>query len=272
MEHHTYEPSPALESVVKSYWTLSVPKEVPKGRQQILSDGCMDLIFNLGDDVYRILPDESKVAQPSVFILGQITKSMWVEPTGLVETFAARFHPGGFSYFTKVPMKDLADKDTDLRDLFDPQRVDQLEATIRQTSDVQARMAAVDAFLIDCLESNLNVSDLVTSMIDKIMLTDGNLQIKNELKANPSQRRTLERLFAKQVGTSPKQLCRAIRLQKTLKSMIDANKNLTDIGYDSEFYDQAHFIKDFKGITGVTPKQFFDNEDFRLSTLLYGDQ
>ena len=89
------------------------------------------------------------------------------------------------------------------------------------------------------------------------------------MKDYPAQRRTLERKFAKQVGTSPKQLCRAIRLQKTLKTMLDGNKSLTDVGYESEYYDQAHFIKDFKDFTGVSPKQFYTDKNFTLSSLLY---
>ena len=99
MEYKTYQPDSDLGTLVKCYWTLNIPEEVPKGRQQVLSDGCMDMIFNLGDDVKRILPNDKFTIQPRSFVLGQIIKPMWIEPTGKVETFAVRFFPGSFSYF-----------------------------------------------------------------------------------------------------------------------------------------------------------------------------
>ena len=45
--------------------------------------------------------------------------------------------------------------------------------------------------------------------------------------------------------------------------------NLTNIAYESEYYDQAHFIKDFKEFTGTNPKRFLDNKEMALSSLFY---
>ncbi|MEM6628340.1 MAG: helix-turn-helix transcriptional regulator [Bacteroidota bacterium] len=269
MEYHTYQPSPELGTLVKCYWTLQIPKEVPKGRQQVLSDGCMDMIFNLGDAVHRILPNDSFLVQPRSFVLGQIIEPMWIEPLGKVETFAARFHPGSFAYFTQAPMSELADKDTELKALFDKKKVAHIESEISQAKDTQARIALIETFLFDILKESVDVSGLVRSILDKILQTDGTVPIKEVMQDIPSQRRSLERKFAKEVGTSPKQLCRAIRFQKTLKTILEGNTNLTDIGYESEYYDQAHFIKDFKDFTGVSPKQFYSDPNFTLSSLLY---
>jgi transcriptional regulator GlxA family with amidase domain len=61
----------------------------------------------------------------------------------------------------------------------------------------------------------------------------------------------LERKFLKQVGLSPKQLGKVIRLQTALKMVLNQqSESLTKIAYESEYYDQAHFIKDFQGIHG----------------------
>lgn len=269
MEYNTYEPDSDLGTLVKCYWTLNIPREVPKGRQQVLPDGCMEMIFNLGDQVRRVLPDNKYLMQPRSFILGQITQPMWIEPMGKVKTFAVRFKPGGLSYFTKTPMSNLTDKDTELKELFDEEKVVKIESAISQAKDVTEKILLIEYFLFDILVENIDISSLLKSVIDKILQTNGTVSIKDITQDHPRQRRSLERKFIKQVGTSPKQLCRAIRFQKTLKTMLDSNKKLTDVGYESEFFDQAHFIKDFKDFTGISPKQFYTDKNFALSSLLY---
>ncbi|MEM9984393.1 MAG: helix-turn-helix transcriptional regulator [Bacteroidota bacterium] len=271
MEYHTYPPDPDLGTLIKCHWTLHIPKEVPKGRQQVLSDGCMDLIFNFGDEVYRILPDETHLVQPTSFVLGQITRPMWIEPMGEVETFAVRFRPGSFSYFTRRPMTDMADQDTPLSELFAEQRVRELEAEISKASETSERISLIERFLLGVLEITVEPSALCQSVIDQILETKGSSSVKAMLQGQSNQRRRLEREFAQRVGTSPKQLCRAIRLQQALKTMLEGKKKLTEVGHENEYFDQAHFIKDFKDFTGVSPKEFYTDDHFLLSSLLYAE-
>ncbi len=200
MEYLTYSSDNDLGTFVKCYWTLSVPGEGPKEKQQVLSDGCMDMIFNLGDDVHRILPGDRYLVQPRSFILGQIIQPMWIRPVGEVKTFAVRFRPGCFAYFTNTPMTDLADKDTDLSMLFDGDKVHAIESAIQQAKDTPERIGRVEDFLLGLLEEGTNVQDLVKSVIDRILQTHGSVSIKSILKEHPGQRRKLERKFASKWG------------------------------------------------------------------------
>ena len=143
---------------------------------------------------------------------------MWIEPTGKVETFAVRFFPGSFSYFTNFTMSDLADQDTDLKELFDKNKVALIELAIEKTQDTFERIELVEKFLYDILQETIDIPNLIKSVIDKILQTNGTVSIKEAMKDNPSQRRNLERKFTKQVGTSPKQLCRIIRFQKSIEN------------------------------------------------------
>lgn len=270
MEYHTYPPDSELDALIKCFWTLRIPKEVPKGQQQILPDGCMDLIFNLGDEVKRIVSEEEFLIQPRAFVLGQIKNPCWIEPTGKVETFAVRFHPGSFAYFTSVPMSGLVDKDTELSELFDRGRVRDLEAAIIATEDTHKRIEILSAFLVESLAATVDVDQLLSATLEKIFQTRGSQGLTQLLEGNQNQRRKIERKFSKLVGLSPKQLCRIIRLQASLRHMLEGDKSLTHVGNEGDFFDQAHFVKDFKDFTGVSPKEFYKDPSFALSSVFYG--
>ena len=70
----------------------------------------------------------------------------------------------------------------------------------------------------------------------------------------------MERKFVSAIGMGPKQLSKMIRLQATLKTMKQKKfKSLTSLAYENGYYDQSHFIKDFKVFTGMSPKLFFSD-------------
>ena len=87
-----------------------------------------------------------------------------------------------------------------------------------------------------------------------MLATKGNASINAILKSDLTKRRQLERKFINQIGISPKQLGKVIRLQTALKLLLNQqSENLTQIAYESEYYDQAHFIHDYKTFAGLTP-------------------
>ena len=86
-------------------------------------------------------------------------------------------------------------------------------------------------------------------------------------KSNNINRRQLARKFSSAIGLSPKQLAKTVRIQTTLKILLNKEiTSLTDLAYENEYFDQAHFIKEFKEFTGLTPKEFFGN-DLKMSLI-----
>jgi transcriptional regulator GlxA family with amidase domain len=110
---------------------------------------------------------------------------------------------------------------------------------------------------------------LVKTTVDTLLATNGSTSINQILKNDLSKRRQLERNFKKQIGISPKQLGKVLRLQTALKMLLNDKESLTNVAYESEYFDQAHFIKDFKEFIGTTPKEFIGNENMALSSLFY---
>ncbi|WP_276371540.1 helix-turn-helix domain-containing protein [Chryseolinea sp. H1M3-3] len=270
MNYQTFQPRSDLASLVKCYWTLEVPVQKNPQRQRIIPDGCIEMIFILADDVKRYTYEDKFIIQPRELVLGQITEPFFIEPTGYVNTFAVRFYPYGFANFVTTPIQELANKETPVRLLFGEEPSKELKQKIIYATGIQERIEIVEDFLLDKLSEKATIDNIVKTTIDAILLTKGSASINAILKDDLSKRRQLERKFIKQIGISPKQLGKVIRLQTALKMLLNReSENLTNIAYQSEYYDQAHFIKDFKEFTGTTPKDFLEDDKMILSALFY---
>lgn len=270
MNYQTFPPHPDLESFVKCYWTLEIPAQKDVQRQLIIPDGCIEMIFILGDDIKRYTSADEFIIQPREMVIGQITEPFYIQPTGYVNTFAVRFYPYGFANFVPTPIRELTNRETPLELLFEKEASKQLEQKIILATDTEERISIVENFFLNRLSDKTTVDSIVKTTIDTIFSTKGASSINAILKDSLSKRRQLEREFKKQIGISPKQLGKVIRLQTALKMLLNQqSETLTSIAYESEYYDQAHFIKDFKEFTGITPKEFLGNDQMTLSTIFY---
>lgn len=270
LNYQTFLPHPDLESLVSCYWTLEVPADNGSQKQRIVPDGCIEMAFILGDDIRRYTSKDEFILQPRAMVLGQTIEPFYIEPTGYVNTFAIRFYPYGFANFVTEPIKNLANKETPLESLFQERIAKELEQKIIQAKDVKQRIEIIENFLIERLNDKSTVESIVKATVDALFSTNGNVPIKTILKDDLSKRRQLERKFSKQIGVSPKQLGKLIRLQTALKMLLNKEaESLTTIAYESDYYDQAHFIKDFREFTGTNPKEFLGNKNMTLSALFY---
>ncbi len=69
--------------------------------------------------------------------------------------------------------------------------------------------------------------------------------------------RSLERLIKQYVGISPKVYSRIVRFQSGLQALRKNDfRTLTEVAYQKEFFDQSHFIREFRTFTGMNPKQY----------------
>jgi len=270
MKYQTFEPNTDLSSIVQCYWTLEVPSIENPERQRIVPDGTIEMAFILGDNIKRFTTENEFLIQPRAMVLGQTVKPFYIQPVGEVKTFAIRFYPFGFANFIKLDIKDLLNKETHISELFKKEESQNLESLIISASNTQERIKIIENFLTERLSRSSTIDKIVSSTVNDIILSNGSFAINDLLKKHNSNRRQLERKFSKQVGLSPKQLGKVIRLQAALKLLINNDaKNLTQIAYTSDYYDQAHFIKDFQEFTGTNPKSYLKSKELELSTLFY---
>ncbi|MEM8524174.1 MAG: helix-turn-helix transcriptional regulator [Bacteroidota bacterium] len=266
MKGKIFEPSEDLKDFVMCYWTLDFPREDTPQINTIVPDGTMKLIFHYGNLYWHHPENGSRFLQPRCFLIGQLTRPYVVEPQGDTGTFVIRFHPNGFLPFATLPIKAMENTPVSLNTLYGKEG-DELEQNILNANSTKERISIAEQFLTARLTDAKIIDDIVKSTVNTILESKGQLSITELSQRNYIHRRQLVRKFSTTIGLSPKQLSKTIRLQATLKALLNQQKSkLTDFAYDHEYYDQSHFIKDFKEFTGLSPKEFY-GDDLKMSLL-----
>ena len=269
MNYQTFQPHPDLSALIKFYWTLEVPYDPSNQKQKIIPDGYIEMTFNLKDKIKRYVSENDYIIHPNSMVMGQRTKSYFIEPLGDVDSFAICFYPYGFANFVSTPLENLVDLEAPIESLLGKIPAKELEQKIIYATSTQERIEVIETFFLNKLNQNKTIENLVKTTVDALLASNGSNSINQILKDDLSKRRQLERNFKKQIGISPKQLGKVLRLQTALKILLNSNETLTSIAYESDYFDQAHFIKDFKEFIGTTPKEFLGNENMTLSALFY---
>lgn len=271
MQGNIFEPDIKLKDFVKRYWTLDFPIENTPKLNTIIPDGTMKLIFHYGDLYWHHPQLGEKYLQPRCFLIGQLTQPYVVEPAGDTGTFVAQFHPNGFLPFSTIPIKEMENTPVPLDRLYGKKGL-QLEANILDATTTKQRIGIIEEFLLDKLTNSETIDKIVKSIVDTILIDNGHTSVGTLSEKNNITRRQLSRKFASAIGLSPKQLSKTIRLQAALKTLLSSeDSKLTDVAYENEYFDQSHFIKDFKEFTGLSPKEFY-GDNLQMSLIFESPQ
>jgi AraC-like DNA-binding protein len=270
MDYRTFIPDHRLTSFIKCFWSLEAPAEANAERQRIVPDGCMEMIFHYGDLYSQFFKDGSTITQPRSFIFGQITSPLEIAPLGISGIVAARFFPDGFIPFNSMALYKMENRAVPLNELYGDEGI-ALESSVLAASDNEARIKLIENFLLQKL-SVINVGDLAKKSVEILLASKGHSSIASLADQLQTNKRQLERRFSSVIGLSPKQLSKIIRLQAALKRMEQKQfTSLTELAYENGYFDQAHFIKDFKEFTGISPKRFY-SDSMKMSALFIGTE
>lgn len=266
MDYCQHEPPGVLQPFIKCFWTLEAPPQPVEEKQRIVPDGCMEMIFHYGDLYKQYLDDARFIIQPRCFVFGQITSPLDIAPTGSSGIIAARFQPDGFIPFSSYPLSQMENKAVPLIELFG-EGVKQLEENVLTAFSTGEKIDFITEFLQKNLETPEAADRIINTSLDTLLQSNGNMNVDDLADHLQINRRQLERKFSAAIGLSPKQYSKMIRLQSTLKAMqLNKYTSLTSLAYENGYYDQAHFIKDFKEFTGISPRRFYEGS-LKLSSL-----
>ncbi|MEJ1241012.1 helix-turn-helix domain-containing protein [Chryseolinea sp. T2] len=171
-----------------------------------------------------------------------------------IGTILVYFTETGFAHFGSHPAHELFNLSVSLDYIFDRSRVMEVEEKLAISTTDKQRIRIVEHFLISQL-TEIQHDKLVVEAVRLIYESKGGIRIKELNERLSISQSPLEKRFRKVVGTTPKKFASIVRLNHVITSL-NKTKSLTEICYDNNFFDQAHFNRDFKQFTGETPENF----------------
>jgi AraC-like DNA-binding protein len=244
-------PSPALQPYIKKFLIIECEQGMVN---RILPDTSIVIAFRLRGHVSYSANGATHDLPQSV-ISGIRESSRLVDYAKDTANLLVIFKEGGAAAFFKDPLHELGSISVSLDYLIDPSKVIAIEEELAAACNDNQRILIVERFLLSELKKT--PSDLlIGEAIQKIKLSKGDIKIKELVAGLPISRDPFEKRFRKITGTSPKHFAAIIRLKNLIENYTDTH-SFTEAAYSAGYYDQAHFIKDFRSFTGQTPHDFF---------------
>lgn len=174
--------------------------------------------------------------------------------TSNVGSILVYFTEVGISYFTDCPVNELFNQSIALDYLFDKNKVAETEDRLANALTDAARIKIVEKFLLNEIKEKKE-DLLIVEALKLIYASKGTIKIQEINEKLAISQSPFEKRFRRLIGTSPKKFASIVRFYAVLDDL-NTPKTLTEIAYENNFFDQAHFIKDFKVFTGESPENF----------------
>jgi AraC-like DNA-binding protein len=171
-----------------------------------------------------------------------------------IGTVLVYFTETGFMHFASHPANELFNLSISLENIFDKSIISETEEKLTTAQTDKQRIHIIEKFLLSQLK-DIQKDKLIIEAVKIIYQTKGTIRIKELNERLFISQSPFEKRFRKLVGTTPKKFASIIRFNTVIDQLSNA-KSLTDICYENNFFDQAHFINDFKQYSGDTPEKY----------------
>ena len=251
MGFNTYIPCDILKPFVKSF---AVQETSEESSYRVLPDTGLVIGFQYKGMLSR-LQNETETPLSASGVSGLADHSRTFKNSANIGTVLIFFKEAGAPQFFRQPLHELFRESVSLENFMLRSELLCLEEQLTEAKTDTQRIAAVEQFLIGRM-TNTEPDKLVLAALALIHKSKGNIRIKELMEELHISQSPLEKRFRQAVGASPKKFASIVRLKNVIQQFGSVT-SLTELGYETGFYDQAHFIKDFKTFTGDTPEKFF---------------
>ena len=264
MLYRLYIPPPPLSAFVSCFW-YSEGFEGTHQRERLLPNGESSVVFDLRERPICIFggDNESKVEfhAPAIFC-GARTDCFVIETSAQERVLGVQFRPGGAAPFLSLPASEVAGGTHALADAWGGAGTPASNAMLLREQILNAKsIPAIFAILEQALLARLNrlyaLHPAIAFAARALAQPSATIRVSTVADQIGFSTRRFGDLFREQTGLTPKAFHRVRRFQHVLQTLRERrDDNWAALALDCGYYDQAHFIHDFKDFSGLTPAEY----------------
>src|SRR6266446_2653063 len=253
------QPEKQLSPYVAFIWVFESSFGVPLADSRIIvPDGRAKIIVPYRNALCAAVNTRLLNAKEhQIFLVGIQSNPTTIASTATeTGTIGVELTPKGLYHFFNLSMHEITDRMVSFEELFGPPGA-KLQNRVGDAEDPQEKITLLQTALMHLLQKNEKEYALLDHTLDMLAQTHGMMRVQ-ELAAHIGYtKRYLDMLFKEHVGVSPKSLASILRFQEVYQVWMQ-HKSPTFFRnhWPAYYYDQSHFIKEFKRFTGFTPQQY----------------
>jgi AraC-like DNA-binding protein len=234
-------PPADLADVIERHWVVQWDLRGREPyRSEVITHPCVNLCFELhGAHVYGVQrPKDARTLSGSGWCVG------------------TKFRPGAFAGFVERPISQLTDRFFAVAELFGADGA-ALAAAGESADGVDAKLALHHDFVRAQRPAPDAAAELVREVVRDMLTADPGVRVEQIARRHAVSPRTLQRLFADRVGVSPKWVLQRYRLHEAAERLASGeSRDWARVALELGYFDQAHFIRDFRAFVGRSPTQY----------------
>lgn len=248
MNYQQIYPTEQLRKYARYFWVLEDDSlDFSEKTFKIMPDGLAGLIFQENKKSF-LSKDNQEL--PQLFLYGQTTKHTEHKAIKTFRNIGIYFQPTALKSIFGIDANELTNQHIDIDALIKTNITDQL----LNIATAEQKIELLSSFLIQQAEKRKTENEKVIFASEQLQKGLSLPTIQTELNISE---RSLERYFKQHIGISPKLYARINRFQSALEQIRQTQfDKLTNIAYQSNYFDQSHFIREFKEFAGTSPKNF----------------
>lgn len=257
MNYREIIPCDQLKKYVKCYYIFEPPADAPY-EDKAFATGCIEVMFNIGNGAWQTVVDGRYTTTSPIELWGQIIRPLSFRSIGKNTMLGIRFFPHTAACFINDTIHLFNDQVTDFHAVAGND-IRSLHARLVETPDLNQQIELMEAYLLQRMPHTLyrlGKIELVADVMRQLNREDFFDNIQNVAGRYGVSSRYLQKLFLQYTGLTPKLYSKINRFQKSLQLVAKNNASLTSVAYECNYFDQSHFIREFKSFTGFNPSAF----------------
>jgi AraC-like DNA-binding protein len=254
MQYYYLYPSPSLSGYVDYYLTIESNGSSDRNAVTVYPAPQAEMVFNYGDSSYEQVGLGNKTRSNDLAVSGFFTQTATYTNERNLGVIMVGFKPWGIQPFISFNAGEITNINLSMENLY-PGKMSEVEDKLKGADSMLKRIGVIENFLLSIIRP-FRPDDLIIESVKEMNRQNGQISVKQLARNFFLSEKQFKRRFNSAVGINPKLFSRLVRFQYILQCVDNNKVGLLDKAVQTGFYDEAHFIKEFREFTGQTPSAY----------------